>query len=56
MQSIDGDMRTELSDNIKQKYQKCSNRLYIVDVSATVSREMQMTAIKSSVDCLYFVC
>ena len=46
MQSIDGDTRTKLSESIKQKY---TNAVIdsIVDVSATVSREMQMTAIKA---------
>lgn len=46
MQSIDGDTRTKLSESIKQKY---SNAVIdsIVDVSATVSQEMQMTAVKA---------
>lgn len=46
MQSIDGDTRTKLSESIKQKYQNAVIDS-IVDVSATVSREMQMTAIKA---------
>ncbi len=46
MQSIDGDTRTKLSESITQKYQNAVIDS-IVDVSATVSSEMQMTAIKA---------
>ncbi len=46
MQSIDGDTRIKLSENIKQKYKNAVIDS-IADVSATVSREMQMTAIKA---------